>query len=82
MEKIEYSAIEKEMAKLNLAELQNSIGKSRDNIAAATSAGDIKAEICSVWSKIKPFIIAAEAIPFVGKYLKLLAELLDSLCSA
>ncbi len=82
METIEYSAIEKEMARLNLDDLQNSVNKSKVNIAVAKNAGDIKTEICSVWSKIKPFIVAAEAIPFVGKYLKILAELLDSLCAS
>lgn len=43
---------------------------------------DIKAKICSVWSKIKPFIGLLEKIPLVGRYVTILASLLDALCAS
>jgi len=50
------------------------------NIAAATSVADIKTEICTIWSKIRKYVILAEALPVAGQYIKLLADLLDDIC--
>lgn len=82
MEKIELSAIEKEMANFNFDELDTHTQRAKANFAQAKNAGEIKVEICQVWSKIRKFVVLAENIPIVGKYIKILADLLDSLCGS
>ncbi|MBK7853691.1 MAG: hypothetical protein IPJ79_01160 [Bacteroidetes bacterium] len=81
MKKIELSAIEKEMANFDFNELTNHVEGTKSSIATARSAEDVKAKICAVWKKIRRFVILAEAVPIVGKFIKILADLLDSLCS-
>lgn len=82
MKKIEFSAIEKEMANFNFDELQNHSEKAKANIAAAASVADVKTQICSVWSRIGKYVKYAEAIPIVGKFITILAELLDAICNS
>jgi len=82
MNKIELTAIEKEMANFNFDELTSHTQKAKEGIAKAESVADIKDQICQVWNKIRKFIVLAENIPIVGKYIKILADLLDSLCKA
>ena len=80
MEKIQFSAIEKEMANFNFAELQNHTDNARKSFAAASTAADVKSNICSVWSKIRKYVKMGEVIPFVGKFITILANLLDGIC--
>lgn len=82
MNKIELSPLEKEMANFNFDELYTHTQKAKANIAKAESVADIKDQICQVWSKIRKFVVLAENIPIIGKYIKILADLLDSLCGA
>ncbi|MGZ3810336.1 MAG: hypothetical protein ACXVJN_01315, partial [Mucilaginibacter sp.] len=56
--------------------------KAKANIASARDIADVKAEICSVWSKIRQYVIWAENIPVAGKFITILADLLDSICGA
>ncbi len=74
------SALEKEMAEFDFEALNKKVSAMHVNLAAAKSAADVKNEICAIWSKIRKFVIAGEVIPFIGKYLKILAQLLDSIC--
>jgi hypothetical protein len=80
MEKIQLSAIEKEMANFNFDELNAHKDRAKAAIAKAATAADVKTEICQVWTKIRKFVVLAESIPIVGKYIKILADLLDTLC--
>lgn len=80
MKKIEFSAIENEMANFNFNQLQADHSAAKDNLKLAASAADISSEICKVWSKIRRFVILAENIPFIGKFITILADLLDSIC--
>lgn len=80
MKKLEYSALEKEMANFNFEEMNVATTAAKANFTAAASASDIAGEICRVWSKIGRFVKLAEAIPVVGKFITILADLLDSLC--
>lgn len=80
MNKIELSAIEKEMASFDFAALQAEVEGARKGIASAASATDIKEKICGVWSKIRKYVKLAENIPIIGKYISLLSSLLDSVC--
>ncbi len=82
MKKVEMSAMEKEMANFDFGTLQAHAEKAQSNIAAAKSAADVKSEICSVWSKIGKYVKMAEVIPIVGKYITIIANLLDSLCAS
>ncbi len=82
MKNVEFSAIEKEMANFNFAELTTSTTASKANIVAAKNVADIKTEICNVWSRIRKYVVLAESIPIVGKFITILAELLDAICGA
>ncbi len=80
MKTIEFSALEKEMATFNFDEFNTQALTAQANIAKAESITDIKAEICGVWSKIRKFVIWAENVPVAGKFITILAELLDAIC--
>ena len=82
MKTIKFSPIEKEMASFNFDELTAKSETAKANIASAASIGDIKTEICNVWSSIGKYVKLAEALPFVGKFVTILADLLDSICPA
>jgi len=82
MKNVELSAIEKEMANFDFSELQTHTEKAKANIVAAKSVADVKTEICNVWSKIGKYVKMAEVIPIVGKFITVLANLLDSICAA
>jgi hypothetical protein len=82
MKTIEFSAIEKEMANFNFSELNTHKEAAKANIASAQSVGDVTTGICSVWSKVRKYVILAENIPFIGKFITIIADLLDSLCPA
>lgn len=49
---MELSSKEKEMANFDFAALTAQNETAKANIANATSADDIKSEICNVWAKI------------------------------
>jgi hypothetical protein len=80
MKTIEFSPLEKEMANFNFDELKAGNATAKANIAKAQDIGDIKTEICNVWSKIRKYVIWAENIPIAGKFITILADLLDSIC--
>jgi tRNA A37 threonylcarbamoyltransferase TsaD len=82
MSKLEFTAIEKEMANFDFSGLETQLQKAKTNMTAAKSPADVKTEICQVWSKIRKYVVLAENIPIVGKFIKILADLLDSLCGA
>jgi len=82
MNNTEFSAIEKEMANFNFAELDTHKETAAANIAKAESVADVKEQICSVWGRIGKFVRFAENIPFVGKFIKILGDLLDSVCKS
>jgi hypothetical protein len=75
------SPIEMDMPNFNFEELQDHSTTARLNIASAKSADDVKTQICNIWSKIGKYVKLAEAVPVIGKFIKILAELLDSVCS-
>lgn len=49
-------------------------------ISGATTADDVKTAICNVWSKVRTYVIWAENVPVIGKFVTILADLLDSIC--
>ena len=79
---MEFSAIEKEMASFNFNDLQTQAQTAKAGIATAESVEDIKDKICQIWSKIGKYVKLAENIPFIGKFVTILADLLDSICAA
>ena len=81
MEKIQLSALEKEMANFNFDELATHSENAKEIIANAQTASDVKSQICLVWSKISKFVKPLELLPIVGKFVKILADLLDTLCA-
>lgn len=82
MSKIEYSAIEKEMANFNFDELETHTEKARAMmLSKAASATDVKTQICNVWGKIKKYVKYAYEIPIIGKFIRVLGDLLDTICN-
>lgn len=83
MEKQEFSEIEKKMLddydaiKAEADGLVNHLGTRG---VVALDFEDIKDKICSIWTKIKPFIGILENIPFVGRYISILSTLMNALC--
>jgi len=80
MNKNEMNALEKEIVSFDFAALEAEVNSAQMGFATAASAADVKDKICSVWSKIRKFVKMAENIPFVGKYISLLSNLLDAIC--
>ncbi len=40
----------------------------------------LRERICSIWSKIRPFLAILEKLPLVGKYVRMLATLMNAIC--
>lgn len=78
--KLEMTQAEKDLAGFDFQSLNMQVETAKANIARAETVADIKAEICNVWSKVKPYFKYLEVIPFVGKFASLLADLLNTLC--
>jgi len=74
--------IEKEMLNFNFEEFQVQTLNAQKSIASAKSATDVISEICNVWSKIRKYVILTYNIPVVGKFIKILGDLLDTICKA
>jgi hypothetical protein len=80
MNTFELTSDEKTLANYDFAALASQAETAKINIANATTIDEIKTEICGIWSKIKPFASKLEGLPFVGKFITLLAVVLDALC--
>jgi len=76
MNAVKMSEIEKEMANFNFDQLTTV----RANLVGAATPQAALGEICKVWGSIRKFVVLAENIPVVGKYITILVELLDALC--
>ena len=74
--------LENEMLNFDFAAFKEHANTAKSAIATTESVADIKAQICSVWSKIGKFVKLAANIPVIGKYISILADLLDSICAA
>jgi len=74
--------METEMSNFDFDSLNTDATTAKANIATAASASDIKTEICNIWGKIGQYVKLAGALPFVGKFVTVLADLLDSLCGS
>lgn len=82
MSNIGLSKIEKEMLNFNFDEFHVQTLNAQKSIGSAKSAKDVISEICSVWSKIKIYVVLTYNIPIVGKFIKIMGDLLDSICNA
>lgn len=80
MNKHEFTALENEMINFNYDDLQRFADETRAQLTGAKSAADVSSRICELWSKIGRFIRPLASLPFVGKFVKLLVDVLDSLC--
>ena len=82
MENYAAQSLEREMIDYNFVELHKAAESAKERIANAKTAADVTTEVCKVWHKIAKYVILAEAIPVVGKYIKILAGLLNAICKA
>ncbi|MGC4232498.1 MAG: hypothetical protein QM594_05910 [Niabella sp.] len=81
MAKYEFSPLEKEMLSINLSTAEADYN---DAVEASTQREflDASEKICAVWRKARPYVRLAEAIPVAGRFIKLLADVLDTICPA
>lgn len=77
---MQFSDIENSLSNFDFDGLVAQNETAKANIAGATSVNDIKTEICNIWAKARPYVIWAENIPVIGKFITILADLLDSIC--
>ncbi|HTN46234.1 MAG TPA: hypothetical protein VL098_07780 [Flavipsychrobacter sp.] len=80
MSKNEFSSLEKEMMNFDFSKLEAQVNASQQGMIGAESATDVKNKICNVWSQIEKYVRWTESLPFVGKFLKILFSLLDTIC--
>lgn len=81
MEKMEFTALEREMMTMNMDTMQADVEIARTKAVQASSGADVRGAICEFWSKYGKFIKIATKVPVVGKYVQALADLLDALCA-
>jgi len=82
MSNLQFSPLEKELATADLAKFQTSVDSAKATLANAKTALDVKSQICKIWGEIGKYVKLAEPLPIVGKYITLLANLLDGLCTS
>lgn len=68
------------MANYDLASLAATTESAKTALASAKTAADVQSSVCSVWSKVRKFVVIAESFPVVGNFIKMLADVLDALC--
>ncbi len=83
MKSTEYSEIEKEMLNFDFKSIEPHVAHAK---AALSTRGEGLSggldKLCEVWKKIGKFIKLLEKVPVIGKYVSILAEILDSICPA
>jgi hypothetical protein len=82
MKTLELSAAEQQLSNYDFPALKSQAETAKTNIANATTVDDVKTQICGVWSKVRTYVIWAEAVPVVGKFVTVLADVLDTICPA
>jgi hypothetical protein len=80
MSNFQLTDLEKEMTSFDFNQLNSDVQAAKAKIAKTETAADIKAQICSIWSKIRKYVVTLEVIPVVGKFITIFADLLDTLC--
>jgi hypothetical protein len=80
MANMQFSDVEKSLSNFDFDGLAAQNETAKAAIAGAGSADDVKTEICNIWSKVRSYVIWAENIPVIGKFVTILADLLDSIC--
>jgi hypothetical protein len=82
MKSIEFTSTEREMMKFDFNKLAAKSEAAKAKIAKAATAADVKSAICDVWNSVSSAVKKLENWPFVGKYVTILADVLDSICAA
>lgn len=77
-----FSNLENEMLNFDFEAFKPKAETAKAAIATPASIGDLKTQICAVWSQIGKFVRLATGIPVIGKFIAILVELLDTICGA
>jgi hypothetical protein len=80
MANMQFSDIENSLSNYDFDGLAAQNETAKATVAGASSADDVKTAICNIWSKVRSYVIWAENIPVIGKFVTILADLLDSIC--
>jgi len=81
MKNFDLSPLEKDLAGFDFNNLHAQVQVAKTNVSNAKTAADVKQQICIIWSKIKPYLPIIEAIPFAGKFVKIFADLMNTICA-
>lgn len=77
-----YNEIENEMINFDFSSINEDVSAAQKSFATRENlAGSIE-KLCSIWKKIRPFIKLLEKLPVVGKFVVILANVLDAICPA
>jgi hypothetical protein len=68
------------MVDFDFAQLNKTVASAKSNIAKAATAAELGSAICSVWAKVRKYVVLASNVPVIGKFIKPLIEVLDALC--
>jgi len=82
MKNIDYSEIEKEMMHFDFKSLEIEVATAKASITSKRDLAGGLEKLCAVWHKIGKFVKLLEKVPVIGKYVEVLADLLDSICPA
>ncbi|MDB5123932.1 MAG: hypothetical protein JWP94_2061 [Mucilaginibacter sp.] len=82
MKSMEFTTTEREMMNFDFNKLAAKSQTAKANIAKAATAADVKSAICDVWSNVSDVVKKFEYLPIIGKYITILADVLDSICAA
>lgn len=80
MKDIEFSAIEKEMINFDFKSLESDAATAKAFLSSKKDLAGGLEKLCAVWHKIGKFVKLLEKVPVIGKYVGILADLLDSIC--
>lgn len=75
-----YSEIEKQMINFDFSSIDEHVAAAQKSFMARENLGDGIEKLCAIWGKIRPFVKLLENVPIVGKFIVILANVLDSIC--
>ncbi|HET6256212.1 MAG TPA: hypothetical protein VFE32_19195 [Puia sp.] len=80
MSNFAFDTLENEMVDFDFAQMNQTVASAKSTIAKATTAAELGSAICSVWAKVRKYVVWASNLPILGKFIKPLIEVLDVLC--
>lgn len=77
-----FSEIELEMINFDFKALEIDVATAKSALSSKKDLAGGLEKLCEVWKKIGKFVRLLSNVPVIGKYVSILADLLDSICPA